>query len=299
MEHNIITQYMHPKDQERFTVSSKIGWNCIQRRNIALLRAMELNPDYILTIDDDNAPKATNQIAQLVEIMNGEKRYQPSVVSTNTGWYNPGQHCLTDLGRTVVHRGYPLSQRHATPLHTYEHMQPSIGVAAMLWTGEPDIDAMERIVNRPNVTRIYGSMILMPGTWSPFNTQATMIRGEFAPALFMFPHVGRYDDIWASYVYREIADKRGYGAYHGRPAVHQDRNEHDLVADLEAEIFGMRYNERFIDVVRGATRPGNDTVLGDLAEIYTNIIENTNFMPKTTVAAMIAWIDDVERILHG
>lgn len=299
-EHSITTQYMPPEDHERFTVSDSIGWNCIQRRNIALLRAMELKPEFIITIDDDNAPTATNQITRLITIMRGEREYQASAVSTNTRWYNPGRHCHTDLGRPVVHRGYPLSQRHVTPLYTYEHRQPPIGVAAMLWTGEPDIDAVERIVNRPNVTHIDGSMTLMPGTWAPFNTQATMIRGDLAPALFMFPHVGRYDDIWASYVYRRIADKRGYGAYYGRPAVHQDRNEHDLLRDLYDELFGMQWNERFIERVQSTTLRDDDSVLTDVAEIYVDLMAaNGRFLPLPTIVAMEDWINDVEKVLHG
>lgn len=295
MKHGVTTEYMMPRDQERFAVSSVIGWNCIQRRNIALLRAMELKPEFILTIDDDNAPTSTNQITQLIAIMRSETRYQTSVVSTNTGWYNPGRHCRTDLGHPVVHRGYPLSQRHATPFYTYGHKQPPIGVAAMLWTGEPDIDAMDRIVNRPNVRYIDGSMTLMPGTWAPFNTQATMIRGEFGPALFMFPHIGRYDDIWASYVFRKITDKRGYGAYYGRPAVHQDRNEHDLIKDLQAEMFGMRVNERIIKIIQDIKLGPTDDVVEDLAQIFFHLMSST-ILPGATHRVMHEWFNDLEKI---
>lgn len=291
------TMYLAPHVQEQYKTSDAVGWNCIQRRNIALLRAMEHEPKYILTIDDDNAPTSARQIEHLVEIMQGQDDVSP-VISTNTGWYNPGRQCLTDDMRMVTHRGFPLSRRHEKPFYTYEANHPPIGVAAMLWTGEPDIDAIERIVNKPNVSRITSSAILPPGTWSPFNTQATMIRGDLAPALFMWPHVGRYDDIWASYVYRKVADKRGYGAYYGRPAVHQDRNEHDLLKDLRAEMFGMRQNEKIIEAIQMTRLMDDGSVMGDVSEIFLSVME-TGAIPVPTAGAFGSWMDDVEKISRG
>ena len=289
----INTVYLNPSVQTQYAVSDHIGWNCIQRRNIALLKAIEEKAQYILTIDDDNAPRSPRQVEQLVEIMNGMDDMS-KVLSTNIGWYNPGRQCLTDDMRTVTHRGFPLSRRHYKPFYVYDTKRPPISVAAMLWTGDPDIDAVERIVNRPNVARVTESVIVQPGTWAPFNTQATVIRGDLAPALFMWPHVGRYDDIWASYVYRKIADKRGYGAYHGRPAVHQDRNEHDLLNDLNEEMFGMRNNEKIIKILRDVKLPDGDNVCDDLREIFYAINMNATYLPRATRQSFGWWIRDVE-----
>jgi hypothetical protein len=286
--------YLAPHVQERYAVSSKIGWNCIQRRNIALLRAMEHSPEYILTIDDDNAPTSPRQVEILVERMHGTDDIT-KVISTNTGWYNPGRQCLTDDMRIVTHRGFPLSQRHVKPFYIHDSKRPEIGVAAMLWTGDPDIDAVERISNRPNITRVTEDVIVRSGTWAPFNTQATMFRGELGPAMFMFPHVGRYDDIWASYVTRKVMDKRGWGVFYGRPAVHQDRNEHDLIKDLQAEMFGMRMNEHFIETVREEHLHDSGSVAEDVARIYSALMD-TPILTHATHQAMLAWFDDLEKI---
>lgn len=299
-ETGVVGIYSPPKMQDLWAISEKIGWNCIQRRNIALLEAMMYNPQYILTIDDDNAPTSGSQVTQLVDIMEhritGYESAHSQAISTNTGWYNPGRQCLTDHLRPVVHRGFPLSQRFVAPLITHTKMAP-VGVAAMLWTGEPDIDAVERIAVRPNVTRIgRPNFVLTPGTWAPFNTQATMVRGDLAPALFMWPHVGRYDDIWASYVYRKVADKRGYGAYYGHPAVHQDRNEHDLVKDLEQEIFGMRWNESIIRLIQDVNLDPDADVISDVTRIFADLVMLAHPLPDETKYALGAWIDDVEAI---
>jgi hypothetical protein len=297
--YGIDCRYLDPKMQAKWKVSDEIGWNCIQRRNIALLEAMALKPEYILTIDDDNAPTNTTQVNILTQIMAGTEDATYKILSTNTGWYNPGRQCLTDQMMSVTHRGFPLSQRHVKPFYAYSHRQPPIGVAAMLWTGEPDIDAVERITCAPNVTRVTESVVVLPGTWAPFNTQATMIRGDLAPALFMFPHVGRYDDIWASYVYRKVADKRGYGAFYGRPAVHQDRNPHDLVRDLEEEIFGMCRNEQIIKIIQDCVLPDDtDDVLSDVSHIFGDLM-NALTLHGSTHAAMYKWTLDVGSILNA
>ena len=39
---------------------------------------------------------------------------------------------------------------------------------------------------------------------------------------FLFPHIGRMDDIWASYYVESL----GYKVVYNYPTVYQDRNEH-------------------------------------------------------------------------
>jgi len=296
-KYGVGTKYLDPSRQEHWNVSDIIGWNCIQRRNIALLEAMTLKPRYILTIDDDNAPMQKDQVERLKMVFKSDSH---DYAKTNTRWYNPGRSTLTADYRPVVHRGYPLSQRHIKPFITATSKCP-IGVAAMLWMGEPDIDAIERIVSAPIITRIYhDDVVLAPGTWAPFNTQATMFRAELAPAMFMWPHVGRYDDIWASYLTRAVMDELGWGAYYGHPSVFQDRNEHDLVKDLKAEIFGMEHNETIIKVLRDEDLEGLDgTKIIEMTMTLLNAAEKTGVLPHNTSRSFHAWISDVRRAQGG
>ena len=52
------TTYLTPdKQQELYPkLSELIGWNCIQRRNIALLHAYKLGAEVVALVDDDNIP---------------------------------------------------------------------------------------------------------------------------------------------------------------------------------------------------------------------------------------------------
>ena len=51
--------YLNPDDQKKISkkLSNLIGWNCIQRRNFAIIYAYKMGADIIATIDDDNIPK--------------------------------------------------------------------------------------------------------------------------------------------------------------------------------------------------------------------------------------------------
>lgn len=291
--------YLSPNAQELAypKVSETMGWNCIQRRNLAVLKAMELGPKTITTIDDDNYPLGDDWFSRLDEYMRPTAQ---RVTSCESGWFDPGSLCVP----SVVHRGYPLEQRHApyvSPL-VYASSEPRrIGVLASLWVGDPDIDAVERIVTNPWVTDVIANAVLDVGTWAPFNSQATTVVGELAPLLFMWPGVGRYDDIWASYLARVIMDARDWHVRYGAPTVKQTRNEHDLIKDLENEMFGMRHNQEVIDILRIPLGPeivDSSAGVNHLMREVMRRFVTVDFMPRQTLEAYDAWyraIAEIER----
>lgn len=288
--------YLHPDQQTDWAISSVIGWRCIQRRNVALLEALRYDPTYVISVDDDNYPTTPLQIIEYDEIFSGH-RVAPQVF-TQSGWFNPGLACVP----AVTHRGYPLRQRviekKCVEYDLINFAQPvRVGVAASLWIGDPDVDAIERLAVDPEVESIsFPRFTLAPGTWAPFNSQATAVISELAPAFFMWPGVGRYDDIWASYLMRAIMQRHGYLVHYGEPIVRQDRNEHDVLRDLEAEMFGMRYNGLVISTLRHVAQnlPGDD-VVGDL-EVAFSYLRRLDFLPSVVANAFDAWLFDVRTV---
>ena len=84
-------------------------------------------------------------------------------------------------------------------------------------------------------------MALSNGTWTVCNTQNTAVLRDFAPALLCCPQFGRYDDIFASLICQRIMREKGYVVHFGGPLVWQQRNKHDLIVDLKAELWGMEH----------------------------------------------------------
>jgi hypothetical protein len=131
-------------------------------------------------------------------------------------------------------------------------------VNAGFWLGEPDIDAVTRLatpVESVGFPRAQ-NFALVPHTWSPFNSQNTALHRDVIPAYFLSPLIGRYDDIWASYVVDVIAGHLGDLIAFGHPLVRQDRNPHDWWTDLEHEKAGMQLTDRLVRYLRALTLTG-------------------------------------------
>lgn len=297
-----VNRYLHPKAQVDWAVSDVIGWRCVQRRNVALLEALRYDPEFIITVDDDNYPLDSSHVDHYASIFNGTAT-RPQLAKSSTGWFNPGIMCFPP----VTHRGMPLDQRgnHDGYVEfTAQYAPCRVAVAASLWIGHPDVDAIERLhvgQGGPVVQNVRGGdVVLGCDTWAPFNSQATAFITELAPALLMWPHVGRYDDIWASYLTRVVTDLKGWSVYYGRPLVRQIRNEHNLLRDFDAERFGMEHTPRLVRRLRNIyTDLRAESASGwSVTKIVDAIFAQLQFkewIPSETKLAWAAWLIDLQR----
>jgi hypothetical protein len=91
---------------------------------------------------------------------------------------------------------------------------------------------------------------------------------EVIPAYFLSPCIGRYDDIWPSYVVVRIAQHLGDVIAYGHPLLRQKRNEHALWTDLDNERVGMLLTDEFCAALRSLTLQGKTyhECYGEVAE---------------------------------
>jgi len=276
-----------PNQQDRmdFRCSDLLGWNTITRRNIALLRALAWGAEVIYTIDDDNIPLSSGYFV-FPQQFNG--------VMVEGDWFDVGQM----LDPPVPHRGFPrqvLDQSwRAVPA-----VDKKVGVAAGICLGDPDIDAVERMVNHPTVHRVSqlleSGIIVSPNTKTVANTQNTSFLRELAPCFLMVPQLGRHDDILASLVAQRVMHERDLYMHFGRPFVWQQRNQHDLLKDLDAEIWGMKYILLFADVL-DAVKLSGVSVIEDCRIIWS-ALTSTTWMPGGVRELTEAWLTDCEKVL--
>lgn len=114
------------------------------------------------------------------------------------GWFNAGDF----MEPPVYHRGFPYNLRHERINNQITFARSDkVGIAAGMWFGDPDIDAMERITNRPIVRQfseiLHKGIALENTHYSPVDSQNTAYVRELAPLMMVLVGVGRYDDIWA------------------------------------------------------------------------------------------------------
>lgn len=216
-------------------LSTAIGWNKIQRRNIGFVVAYNQGAELIATVDDDNIPFTDWGYHPYAgrEVLGNKFLARGEV-------FDP----LSAVGLSYAHRGFPIGMTRNVQEVTWK--QPiKADIQAGLWIGAPDIDALTRLyLNDPHVWS-YPAGLGYPffsDTISPFNSQNTILTREVIPHYFMYPGVGRFDDIFASY----HVQNQGFKVVYDRATVQQKRNEHDVLKDLEAELYGYRNTLDFI-----------------------------------------------------
>ncbi|MDE2103161.1 MAG: DUF288 domain-containing protein [Patescibacteria group bacterium] len=291
---NIPNCEIYSPDRQRelgYECSALIGWNCIQRRNIALLEAVKWNADFIVSIDDDNIATDLTYFGEFNFAFAGVNGLK---ASSSFGWFDPG--CL--LVPQTKHRGFPISIK-SDPV--FEPVTDAhIGVAAGLCLGDPDIDACTRIATAPIIYSVSelgraGVVVDPHDANTVFNSQNTAFIRELAPAMFMLPGVGRYDDIYASLICQCIMRENNLHVHFGQPFIWQERNQHNLISDLRAEINGMEKVEHMANFLNACIMPSNNQI-ENLRGIYKTLVQ-AELIPQQASEAALAFLDDVEKVL--
>ena len=231
--------YLNPSDQEKLSIelSDAIGWNCIQRRNFGFLEALKRGAKIIATVDDDNIP--LDSWGKNIDI---DKQIVVKQFLTD-------EFCFDPIGSTnypqLWHRGFPLQLLSKRNYSESESVLITPSVQADFWNGDPDIDAICRMEHSPECDFDPHFFPFTSNRLSPFNSQNTFLSVSIFPDYFLFPHVGRMDDIWASYYVQSKNHKVIYKA----PSVFQDRNQHDLIKDMKLEYLGYENNLKILEKI--------------------------------------------------
>ncbi len=251
-------------------LSELIGWNCIQRRNFGMVYAHRAGAEIIAVVDDDNIPYDNwgqnlliDQTVKLDiydspgEVFNPLARFDFGYKTVNMCHDPEGE-----FTKPIWHRGVPEQQ---IELADYSKLNPQeiqrkenrlVLVQADMWDGDPDISAMCRMVLHPDVKFTHENAYagVKPG---PFNSQNTFLHRDVMLDYFLFPHIGRMDDIWASYV---VQAKFPNCVAYGLASVYQERNPHDLSKDLANELIGTLHTPELVQwLYKHAGNPADPT----------------------------------------
>lgn len=224
-------KYLTPEYQEKTypELSELIDWNCIQRRNLAYVEAYKQGAEIIASVDDDNIP------------LPGWGRNILLGNEVSATKFTPLKHAVFDpLSATsyknLWHRGYPISLLQGKNDRAAETSSIVADVQADFWNGDPDVDAICRLEHNPECDFSRDTFPFFSDAPSPFNSQNTFFTRKSIRDFFLFPFVGRMDDIWGSY----YCQSQGHRVVYSAPTVYQARNEHDLMIDFSKEINGYQ-----------------------------------------------------------
>ena len=240
-------------------LSRLVGWNCIQRRNFAILEAYERGAEKIALIDDDNIPYNNwfkniflNKQIKCNEIKTNKKIFDP------VGYTNHSN---------LWHRGLPLELVNNRKYKKEKKQLIKPDIQANFWNGDPDIDAVCRMIFKPECNFKKNFFPFFSKKISPFNSQNTLITRKVIKDYFLFPHIGRMDDIWASFY---VTSKK-YRVLYNEPTVYQQRNVHNLIKDFKDEYIGYVNSLKLVE------------------SLYKNSENIYNFLPKKSSSAFDEW----------
>lgn len=261
------------------------------RKNVGYLYAMRHGAACIYETDDDNAP---------VEFWRPRKRTVNARRLRHSGWFNVYK-CFTD--QLVWPRGLPLDEIHsALAAGSLSQPEPlSAPIQQSLVDGSPDVDAAWRLILDGEFTfSQVPSVCLAPGAWCPFNSQNTWWWPEAFPLMYLPSNCSfRMTDIWRSFVAQRCLWEMDHGIVFHAPDARQDRNDHNLMRDFEAEVPGYLGNRSFADLLSGLELVAEDGLAGEnLMKCYDALVKG-GFFPGKEMVLVEAWCGDVEAAMKG
>ena len=193
-----------------------------------------------------------------------DKSIMTTLVKTNKKVFDPVGFAGYE---NLWHRGVPLEMINKRKYFIKPKQKIIPKIQASFWNGDPDIDAIARILFKPNCIFDKKKFPFFSKSISPFNSQNTFISKEILSDYFLFPGIGRMEDIWASFY---ISSKK-YKIIYTEPTVIQKRNKHNLITDFKNEYLGYTKNFELIDAIKKDPENIN------------------NFLPKRTLKAFDEW----------
>jgi hypothetical protein len=225
-------EFISTKIQESlsFRSTNSIPFNTYCRKNIGYLIAASKDSDWIAETDDDN---------QIYDNFWTFPRTAFYAVNEISRWVNLYRFFGAE---DLWPRGIPLESvrdsRHVKIVGANEIDYSSIGCIQGIADGDPDVDAIGRMLHSPNVifSNDY-SFIVDKKNISPTNSQVTFWKSGLLPLLYL-PHsvLWRVADIWRGLIAQVWTSVNHQRTLFVGPRAYQDRNPHILMDNFRDEL---------------------------------------------------------------
>jgi len=282
-------QYLGPDAHKTISgpLAEVLPWNHYSRKMLGYLRAVEHGAEVIFDTDDDNFPQSDWHIP----------------ASEGTYEKTPAQLGFVNIYRSfsdalIWPRGFPLRLiRDPRTLLTPEDMTDApvkVGIWQMLADGDPDVDAIYRLVDhRSPHFRDREPIVLGTGTLCPFNSQATAFTKPLFPLLYLPATVTfRFTDILRGLIAQPIMWAAGYSLGFTKAMVEQERNPHDLMQDFESELPVYLHAERIPAIVSPVIRL-EASVSENLIAAYS-ALQREGIVGVNELGILAAWLRALE-----
>ena len=261
------------------------------RKNIGYLLAAREGAQKIIETDDDNRP--------LPEFWDDNEPCEGGFLVQNKGWLNAYSYFTDSF---IWPRGFPLQYlQNAKPPEKAHDKKIFVPVQQGLADGDPDVDAIFRLTRSlPISFDQRRPIILSPGTWCPFNSQNTIWWHQALPLMYLPSYCSfRMTDIWRSLVTQACLWANEWAVGFFSPTVYQDRNEHILLQDFEAELSGYLNNHKIAEKLSSLTlKKGEDYLIDNMRQCYETLIK-MKLIDKDELLLLDAWEKDIKSLFKA
>lgn len=277
--------YLSPDDQRQLNLSliDSLPWNSYSRKMAGYAYAIQSGAELIADTDDDNIPYA--DWALPIELFSGLETLQ------SAGFVNLYQYFTEEH---VWQRGFPLNrilERKKPDSQPANNLTAAdVGILQFLADEDPDVDAIYRLTNnKPIYFQKRAPLFLLPGTYTPFNSQNTFFRRETFPLLYLPAFVNfRFTDILRGLVAQPILWAAGYTLGFGHATVIQKRNPHDYLRDFESEIPCFLHPETIVELVSRVVS-SDQGIPENMVSAYTELYK-ANIVQDRELLLLNSWL---------
>jgi hypothetical protein len=293
-----------------------IPFRHFSRKNVGYLYAIQQGAKLIFDFDDDNLlPRNNKNRRVLPALTNITHLHGVQIVQSDHVAFN--HHAL--MGVPIENswaRGFPLQYiQNKSTQGTLRQADVSIGldsvgVLQFCVDGNPDIDAVHRLVHplpilfrqptnkKPILSEIstHGALLVPINTFAPYNAQATVHTYKSLWALLLLLTVpGRVSDIWRAYFAQAIFRHIGLSVVMLPPSVQQERNEHNYLADMQAELDLYFKSGKLLEFLNDWNATTAQTVPEQMEGLWIELYER-GYIELEDVVMMQRWLSALVEI---
>lgn len=263
-------------------------FNSYSRKNITFIEAAKSGVEYLFETDDDNLVDDHALVLENVHALDGNS--EPCNAQTNTNLFEE----IYATDDRIWARGFPIKWLEDGPKQGGRDANIHPGVVQFLVQGNPDVDAIFRLVKSNDIDLTVKSNALPVTVFSdfhPFNSQATLWPKRYFSLCYLPSTCSiRMTDIWRGYIAQRILYECGEGVKFEKPAVTQVRNEHKIHQDFFDEHLGYLQSETVIQSLQEVSLTSFD-IAGMAVELYTDLISKGVFEARELML-LKAYLDE-------
>ncbi len=291
------------EDQKAWESNSAIGafvreipFRHFARKNIGFLFAIYHGAEFIFDFDDDNIVNLKSDGVPVAIVPTPQDLENVSIVNLgDRRVFNPYPLLEASLPDSWP-RGFPLEAiqdiaSRGNVNSTTKLLLDGIAVIQYLADGNPDVDAIHRMTKKiPMTFAPESNFLLVPKhTLVPYNAQATVhTKAAHWATLLPVTVPGRVTDIWRSYFSEIMFRAIGLAVVFGPPRVVQERNAHNILADMNAELdlyFRSGSLIQFLDEWKGS----GDNIPERMENLWIDLFER-GYIEENDIKMVQLWL---------